>query len=333
MECSIRNSQNATLRPEILSQHIGYDCIDPLPTPSSDVQLSTYSSNLTSLNTHIGENVPSTADTIHKIYENNATDGSTTLCEIPANLTRNMSLNTLPSNTITSNQLVLVPLSMLNLPLSNILEISHGSKSETIPPSETELIDTSNENEKYERCIAACKTKTLAARKKAGSQSEAIPPSQGELIDTSNMNEKCTRCKSACKAKILAARKKVRQKRSNSCVVSQKSSRVKKDGGKKGKIQGVADEKRKVDINVGYIERRIQRKRGKMSPKSGSDLKQSVNDRTISESKLCLVCAEKAGKHIYYGGRSCQSCRAFFRRSVETITKYAAIVNILVKIN
>jgi len=31
---------------------------------------------------------------------------------------------------------------------------------------------------------------------------------------------------------------------------------------------------------------------------------------------LCLVCGEKAGKHSYYGGQVCLSCRAFFRRSV-----------------
>ena len=31
---------------------------------------------------------------------------------------------------------------------------------------------------------------------------------------------------------------------------------------------------------------------------------------------LCQVCGEKAGKHLYYGGQVCPSCRAFFRRSV-----------------
>ena len=28
---------------------------------------------------------------------------------------------------------------------------------------------------------------------------------------------------------------------------------------------------------------------------------------------LCYVCGEKAGKHSYYGGQVCASCRAFFR--------------------
>ena len=38
-------------------------------------------------------------------------------------------------------------------------------------------------------------------------------------------------------------------------------------------------------------------------------------------SNLCQICGELAGKHSYYGGRSCQSCRAFFRRSAETLAR------------
>jgi len=34
--------------------------------------------------------------------------------------------------------------------------------------------------------------------------------------------------------------------------------------------------------------------------------------------RLCKVCGEKAGKHSYYGGQVCPSCRAFFRRSVQS---------------
>ena len=32
----------------------------------------------------------------------------------------------------------------------------------------------------------------------------------------------------------------------------------------------------------------------------------------------CQVCGEAAGRHCAYGGRVCPSCRAFFRRSVQT---------------
>uniref|UniRef100_A0A0K2UPM0 Nuclear receptor domain-containing protein n=1 Tax=Lepeophtheirus salmonis TaxID=72036 RepID=A0A0K2UPM0_LEPSM len=33
--------------------------------------------------------------------------------------------------------------------------------------------------------------------------------------------------------------------------------------------------------------------------------------------RLCQICGEVAGKHVYYGGQCCTSCRAFFRRSVQ----------------
>ena len=32
----------------------------------------------------------------------------------------------------------------------------------------------------------------------------------------------------------------------------------------------------------------------------------------------CHVCGETAGKHCYYGGQACFSCRAFFKRAVES---------------
>ena len=32
----------------------------------------------------------------------------------------------------------------------------------------------------------------------------------------------------------------------------------------------------------------------------------------------CLVCGSSAGKHNYYGARTCISCRGFFRRSVQS---------------
>jgi len=32
----------------------------------------------------------------------------------------------------------------------------------------------------------------------------------------------------------------------------------------------------------------------------------------------CEVCGEHAGRHSYYGGQVCPSCRAFFRRSVQS---------------
>lgn len=40
--------------------------------------------------------------------------------------------------------------------------------------------------------------------------------------------------------------------------------------------------------------------------------------REVGEARPCKVCGEKAGKHSYYGGQVCPSCRAFFRRSVQS---------------
>ena len=38
----------------------------------------------------------------------------------------------------------------------------------------------------------------------------------------------------------------------------------------------------------------------------------------VIDPAACRVCGEKAGKHNYYGGRACASCRAFFRRAVQS---------------
>ena len=42
------------------------------------------------------------------------------------------------------------------------------------------------------------------------------------------------------------------------------------------------------------------------------------NDANITNGEVrgCNVCGDKTSKYCHYGGRSCQSCRAFFRRSV-----------------
>ena len=48
-----------------------------------------------------------------------------------------------------------------------------------------------------------------------------------------------------------------------------------------------------------------------MEEKTSDDHKRSVTDP-----RVCKVCGEAAGKHSYYGGQVCLSCRAFFRRSV-----------------
>ena len=41
-------------------------------------------------------------------------------------------------------------------------------------------------------------------------------------------------------------------------------------------------------------------------------------DSNHDDISTCYVCKDKAGKHNYYGGRVCPSCRAFFRRAVQS---------------
>lgn len=48
-------------------------------------------------------------------------------------------------------------------------------------------------------------------------------------------------------------------------------------------------------------------------PKRGRKSNQQQSDHLV-----CEVCGERAGKHSYYGGQVCPSCRAFFRRSVQS---------------
>lgn len=54
--------------------------------------------------------------------------------------------------------------------------------------------------------------------------------------------------------------------------------------------------------------------------KKSSNSKASCKD---DKPRICHVCGEQAGKHSYYGGQVCPSCRAFFRRSVQS--KYSDI--------
>ena len=46
----------------------------------------------------------------------------------------------------------------------------------------------------------------------------------------------------------------------------------------------------------------------------------AMSSKSVKDDKprICHVCGEQAGKHSYYGGQVCPSCRAFFRRSVQS---------------
>ena len=65
----------------------------------------------------------------------------------------------------------------------------------------------------------------------------------------------------------------------------------------------------------------------KHQSKEDKSSKHSQQDDTMIES--CKVCGDIASTHIHYGGRSCQSCRAFFRRSVVKFSRYVISKSIL----
>ena len=48
----------------------------------------------------------------------------------------------------------------------------------------------------------------------------------------------------------------------------------------------------------------------------GKDYRMGNKVATKPAFRQCKVCGDKAGEHIHYGGRSCTSCRQFFRRCV-----------------
>merc|ERR1712013_142560 len=56
------------------------------------------------------------------------------------------------------------------------------------------------------------------------------------------------------------------------------------------------------------------------SPHSGKRVRVKSREKSgeTGEVRPCRVCGERAGKHSYYGGQACPSCRAFFRRSVQS---------------
>merc|ERR1711935_148353 len=55
----------------------------------------------------------------------------------------------------------------------------------------------------------------------------------------------------------------------------------------------------------------------KMAESAGKNLENLEKQTTVTSKKFCKVCSAPAGKHIYYGARTCISCRGFFRRSVQ----------------
>ena len=55
----------------------------------------------------------------------------------------------------------------------------------------------------------------------------------------------------------------------------------------------------------------------RLDHENSSCQKRKLPAEEIESSENCRVCGDESSKFIHYGGRSCQSCRAFFRRTVE----------------
>jgi hypothetical protein len=79
------------------------------------------------------------------------------------------------------------------------------------------------------------------------------------------------------------------------------------------------------DILQYKIEKKLIYRNIGVSLEHSFEVDENVNadEETIDEKQkhitsLCKVCGDKAGKHTYYGGTVCGSCRAFFRRSVQS---------------
>merc|ERR1712102_119427 len=54
------------------------------------------------------------------------------------------------------------------------------------------------------------------------------------------------------------------------------------------------------------------------SHNNGISQRGKKSNQQQSDHLICEVCGERAGKHSYYGGQVCPSCRAFSRRSVQS---------------
>ena len=137
------------------------------------------------------------------------------------------------------------------------------------------------------------------------------PSSQTRLISSTNVRKRGPR-------RDVAERKNIPQSRSERKVSTAENSNNKKDECGRARIENMAKRKRNASKNTKNNFRQILHDKKGNGLAAKYDLTKSIRR---NESTLCLICKEKAGQHTYYGGKSCQSCRAFFRRSVHTITR------------
>ena len=88
------------------------------------------------------------------------------------------------------------------------------------------------------------------------------------------------------------------------CSNHNSNSKPRKNGRKnlpsKEELQAYAMERKSLSTNL---------------PEKKGSMKRKLDEGELES--LCNVCGDKATKFNHYGGRGCQSCRAFFRRTVK----------------
>ena len=148
----------------------------------------------------------------------------------------------------------------------------------------------------------------------------SAPSSETRLMSSSNVRKSGPR-------RYVAERKTIPHGKYSGKLLTVKNSNNQKDERGRGKKENMVKRKRNACKNTRNNHRQTSYK------KDGNGLKAKYDLRKIdrrNDSALCLVCGEKAGQHTYYGGKSCQSCRAFFRRSVHIITRFV-LTSLLLK--
>ena len=87
------------------------------------------------------------------------------------------------------------------------------------------------------------------------------------------------------------------------------------DKGGRGKIR---------NINTNMLKSSIYSNTGFQSTPSAKreEAKRCPQEIPKKLAYVCKVCGDTASNYIHYGGRSCHSCRAFFRRSIEAASRY-----------
>ena len=81
-------------------------------------------------------------------------------------------------------------------------------------------------------------------------------------------------------------------------------------------------ESRKVIMKKSNSKKNKNLKKNLKKATKSIKMDERVKENEESNSTLCKVCGDTATKYIHYGGRSCASCRAFFRRSAESAKRY-----------